>query len=458
MWGDTDAMANPPEPDADHPFANYPLWNVYHIRPDGHGGVIPIATLSPPAWHGQWTFVQYAEDGKQWWGLNPYAEPGINIAGIDYDAFRGTMYQLRGLADIGRASVALSGSRAFLAFADLDEHLHVRPAPAAATGQDLTALLPGDSATPPRPRLSGDPVLLAAPTSLYVYFRSGDHLIEATAPIAAQPQWQATEIEEVVNNQPVKPIQDPRAAILGNRRHVVYVGDDQDWHLLILSDAGRRTFGGVLANAGLRSQRYAGMAASQPSILATGQPAVLATGGVTHLVGRVYQDGLLYHLTFDGTTWSAPQDITALVRQVSPTLFEATYSPCLYETSRGVVVVYRAVRGDLWLVELAGNPPINLTVAAGRPGAAAGHPACFVLRDTPHVIYRGVDGEIHDIWLDAGTWHVRSVCPANTDKAAADPTATAGATAACVTFRGVDDQIHTANFDGTTWTCRTSGT
>src|SRR5580692_7642025 len=135
------------------------------------------------------------------------------------------------------------------------------------SGQDLTALLPGDSATPPRPRLSGDPVLLAAPTSLYVYFRSGDHLIEATAPIAAQPQWQATEIEEVVNNQPVKPIQDPRAAILGNRRHVVYVGDDQDWHLLILSDAGRRTFGGVLANAGLRAQRYAGMAASQPSIL-----------------------------------------------------------------------------------------------------------------------------------------------------------------------------------------------
>jgi subtilisin family serine protease/GH25 family lysozyme M1 (1,4-beta-N-acetylmuramidase) len=459
MWGDSDAMANPAEPDPDHPFATYPLWNVFHIRRDAQNAVIPIATLTPPAWGGHWTFVQYAEDGGNWWGINPYHEPGIRIGGIDYDAFRGTMYQLRCLADIGRPGIVLSGQRAFLAFANLDDHLHVRPAPAAEVGQDLTTILPAVG-NPPLPRTSADPALIATDAALFVYFRGGDHLVEATAPLAAQPlRWQASDVEEAVNNAPIRPLLDPRAAVLGNRRFVVYIGDDQDWHLLMLSDASRQTFGGILANAGLRPVRYAGMVASQPSILATGQAAVHATGGVTHIAGRVYQDGQLYHVRFDGANWSVPQDITALVHQVSPALFEATYAPCMYETSAGVAIVYRAVRGDLWVVALAaGDPPVNVTAATRRPGTAAGHPTCFVLRDIPHVVYRDVNGVIRDMWREGGTWHAQTVCPGDdTHQAAADPVATAGAARACVAFRGVDDQIHTADFDGATWTCRISG-
>jgi GH25 family lysozyme M1 (1,4-beta-N-acetylmuramidase) len=458
MWADTDDMDNPPDLDPDYPLSNYPLWNVYHARRDDHGVLIPIDQISAGGWGPNWTFVQYAEQGHQWWGMANYREPGINIPGLDFDAFRNSLYELRGLADIGRLGVAFLGAAPFIAFADLDNHLHVRPEPTSAAGQDLTGLLPGSSNDTAQPRISGDPVLLASPNAFYLYFRGGDHLVEASAPFANQLRWRAIDIEDTVNNTPVKPLHDPRAAILGNRRYIVYVGDDLDWHLVVCSETGRRSWSGILTSAGLPARRTAG----QPTIQATGQPTVYISATIIHLVGRVYQDGQLFYLTFDGTNWSPPEDITLGVQHLAPTLYAATCSPCIFETTRGLAVVYRAVRGDLWVVPRGGDAPVNLMVAtrtpaAGRASAASGHPTCFVLRDIPHVVYRGVDGQIRDMWLDAGNWQVRLLCPGDANKAAADPVATANGTTAYVVYRGTDEQIHTASFDGTTWTCNTTG-
>jgi GH25 family lysozyme M1 (1,4-beta-N-acetylmuramidase) len=448
MWSDSDMMNNPADLEPNYPMSNYPLWTVHHPR---RGRTLDqqqqdLVDTSLGGWGRNWQFIQYAAEGR-WWGIDPYTEPGINIPGLDWDAFRLSMHELRGLADIGRLGIALVGQFSsvpspldvsYIAHADLQDTLHVL-ADHGGREQDSSGTLR---------RNSGDPVLLATSTALCLYFRSGDHLVEATAAIATPSQWRTSEIEDIVNNSPIKPLHDPRAMVWGDRRYVVYVGDDRDWHLLISSDSGWRRSGGVLANAGMRAVANRGMA--------TGQAAVYVTRGVVHVMGRVDLHGHLFDVWSDGANWRH-DDVTALGRALIPTMPAATYSPCAYETSGGVAIVFRAVRGDLWVVTRADNAPTNLMDATQRPSArakaAAGHPTCFVLQDRPHIVYRGTDGVIYEIWLEGGTWHFQPVCSGTAHKAAADPVAAAHGASAVVAFRGADEQLHRARFNGSSWSC-----
>jgi lysozyme len=413
MWGDTDMMNDP------HTMSQYPLWIVWHV------GILPDLALG--GWGHDWDIVQYAEQGGNWRGLNPYTEPDINIPGIDLDAYHWTTYGLRGLADIGRPSIAFSGHSSYIAESDVGDVLHLLTG-TPWTDRNLTQL-------PSQPDLTGsDPVLLTSSTALFLYYRKGNHLIEATATQAAMESWHTAQIEDTQ-----APIHDPRAIMNGSKRHVVYWGADDDWHLLTWDGTWTRS-GGILSAAGIKTSATHGQS--------TGQPMLYVTGGVVHIVGRIGAEGHLYDVWFEGNAWRR-DDLTALGRSVIPTLPAATYSSCAHETSNGVGVVFRAVGGNLWVIDRTGNTPTNLTAAA-RATLAAGHPTCFVLNNEPHVVYRGSDKLIYDISLHGGVWRVQQVCAA---KAAADPVATSAGGMGMVAMRAMNGVIHFARFDGTAWTC-----
>jgi hypothetical protein len=76
-----------------------------------------------------------------------------------------------------------------------------------------------------------------------------------------------------------------------------------------------------------------------------------------------------------------------------------------------------------------------------------------VLNDIPHIVYRGSDKLIHEIFLDGLTWKTRTIC---TSEAAADPVASANTTIGAVVFRTVDGVIQLAQYDGTAWNCAPS--
>ena len=187
----------------------------------------------------------------------------------------------------------------------------------------------------------------------------------------------------------------------------------------------------------------------------TGQPAVYVTQGVAHVVGRAGLDGHLFDVWFDGAAGWKNDDVTALARANFPGMPAATYSPSVYEDSSGVGIVFRGVGGDLWVVNRspsvafpAGNAPTNLTLATfSQP--AAGNPTSFVLNNEPHVVYRGINGLIYDIWRHGGTWGVQQV---SAEKAAADPAATTNGTIGVVAVRAANGIIQAAQFDGTKWT------
>jgi hypothetical protein len=398
--------------------SNYPLWTIPRHFSTRHW---PRAEI-----------LQYAEEGGNWLGFAHYTEPHVNIAGTQYDAYNGTIYGLRGLADIGRPGVALNvvppglglNSVPHIAHAEIDDSLHLMVGPAWADRNLSAGDLPGRG---------GDPVLLASRDALFLYFRSGNDVIEATASGANNWRWNSDKLDALAI-----PIHDPRAVLSGDQRFVVYWGDDDDWHLLTWN-RGWAGSGGLLSRANLRTAMGG---------RSTGQPTVYVTRGVVHVVGRVDTDGHLFDLWLDGAAWRN-DDITALARRLAPTMPAATYSPCAYETSAGVAIAFRAVRGDIWVIRRNDHTPTNVTAAA-HAKSAAGHPTCFVLNDKPHIVYRGTDRLIYDIWPDGGVWHVGQICTA---QAAADPVATTNGTIALAAVRAHDGIIHAAQFDGTIWTC-----
>jgi hypothetical protein len=74
----------------------------------------------------------------------------------------------------------------------------------------------------------------------------------------------------------------------------------------------------------------------------------------------------------------------------SPTTYVTTFGAGVFKL--GEVLVHVAWHDN------------DLTIAAHSPATAAGNPAGYILGNTQHVVYRGVDGHIHEFWWD-GHWH-----------------------------------------------------
>src|SRR5262245_7952528 len=421
MWSDSDMMNNP------QVMSQYPLWTVYHGQPD-------LARITVGAWGNNWDFIQYAEQGGKWWGVNPYKEPGIDLAGLDFDAYKGTIYGLRGLADLGRASVALTPHGAFVAHSEVNEHIHLlyQGSPNAWTSADLM-----DGALP---SLGGDPALLAAGSALHLYFRSDGRVVEAVRS-SPSANWDATDLSSVAR---VPAVHDPRVVFANQQRFVVFSGDDDDWHLLTRNASGNWAVTHLLFEARRSVRTHIPPSSGQPNIY------FVSSSPHPRIVGRAGALGHLFEVALGQTGWEAT-DLTAASKGPSGTPPAATYSPAIYQTATDTFIVYRAVRGQLWQIARNARTATNISAAASSRVPAAGHPACFVLDRRVHVVYRGVDRGIYELSFDGVTWRARSL-PCQTP-AASDPACTTDGRSALVAYRAVDGVVHVARFDGSAWTC-----
>jgi len=117
-------------------------------------------------------------------------------------------------------------------------------------------------------------------------------------------------------------------------------------------------------------------------------------------------------------------------------------------------VVYRGT--DNHIHELWFNGKWNhndLTVATGNPPLAAGKPAGYTwsIDSTEHVVYRGADDRVHELWFN-GTWNHNDLTAAagNPPSPASDPEGYTWAVDKTehVVYRGTDNHIHELWFNG----------
>ena len=399
--------------------SRYPLWTL--------PGRLPM---------GGWRraeLLQYASDGDPWFGMQHYRETGVELPGVDYDMYNGTIYGLRGLADLGRVGVGLTPLGVVVARGETDQHIHLARESPPGTWTDLDLMrgsLPGQG---------GDPVLSASGTTVRLYFRSQRRVIEATQ---ATPSgtWDVEDLSSVAG---ATAFHDPRVLTFDDRRVVVFSGDDDDWHLL-----SRTASDPWIVTHLLSAARRSGGTSVPPS---SGQPMVYLASGSADLrvVGRAGPMGHMVELALGPSGWAATDlTVTAIGPHGIPPA--ATYSPAVYQSQTETFIVYRAIHGELWQIARNARRATNLTAASGIE-PAVGHPTCFVLAGRVHVIYRGVDQGIHELTLRNGSW-IAARLPCEVP-AASDPTCTADASAGQVAFRAMDGMVHVLRFDGYGWTC-----
>jgi GH25 family lysozyme M1 (1,4-beta-N-acetylmuramidase) len=438
-------------------FAKYPLWQKSYAGPRFVGGIdldnaphpiTPVFTeaaanraesqyrirqsIRPvPAriapWQ-DWTFFQYSPFTPKSLLHNPFELL------IDFDTYNGTVYGLRGLADLGRTGVAITAVGAVAAHCEIDQHVHLMREGAAGTWADVDLM---DGALP---AVGADPVLLGTGAGVVLCFRSDDRVVEAAQPVPGA-SWDVTDLSGIAG---ATAWHDPRAILAGGQRFVVFAGQDDDWHLLTRDQAGSWTAAHLLSEA-----RRSGVVPVPPS---SGQPALYVTAAspAPRVVGRAGPSGELLELALGARGWEATS-LNATVTGPQGPPPAATYSPCIYQTAAETFIVYRAVRGQLWQIARGARRAANISAAAPGSVAAAGHPACFALRDEAHVVYRGVDQGIHELSFRDGTWSARRL-PCD-GPAASDPACTADGSMALAAFRGMDGMIRVLRFDGSAWTC-----
>jgi len=397
--------------------AAYPLWTI-----TGH---------EPPAWP-HVTIWQYAEEGGKWLGRTHYSEPNVNIAGTQYDAYNGSIYGLRGLADLGHTAPHLVGNqvgnRECIAYAEPDGRVHLLELVAGAwRDQDLSTIIPT------APLAVGDPAAIGVGSEQFVLYRTSNGDIHALT-------RSLTNVNAPWSEFPTGPaaIDDPFVTLVQNDVHVVY-WNEFNYHIH-LSRQGGSTW---------HAAHTADLAATPPPPHASGSAVAYTHQNVLHFVSRAGGDGHL--IDSRAGAGGAPADLTATARDSAghpPPA--ATYRPATYTPAgKAPRIVFRAVRGDVWQIERDTLLAKDLSLNVGHAPPAAGSPTA-VVTDQAHVFYRTMDGTIIDIFDDAGVWSRRNVCA----DAAADPTAFVdGLGHAAFSFRAIDGSIRVARFVNGAWKC-----
>ncbi len=419
-------------------FGDYPLWVVRW--PAESQRFAQRLTLDPPlpAPWSDWAILQYSGD------FTPSEFTNLHAVSpqMDLNVSNGSIHVLRGLADLGRPAPHGTAVR-FVAYADENGTILVLTFVGYWLEANLTELARDPSAVQ-GPLAAGDVAACEVGDRQYIAFRGRDdgHLyeIERNGAQITLTDLSATVVNVGTGFDPAGrlPAADPTYLAHGADRTIVYWGEDNSQYLL-------RNNGGTW-QATLDATR------GSQSVAASGNAAVFfADDSSIGIVARAGADGHLVELGTDGTAWTR-RDLTAQ----SPTAVAATYRPAPYQLSDGsVLVVYRAVRGELHQIRQDSTDE-NLSQLAGGAPTCAGNPVAFVLNDVPHVVYRRPNGRLHEIAGDgAGGWMHREL-PCE-ERAAADPAASiateGGRPAAFVVFRGRSGAFHEATLTAATWSC-----
>ncbi len=192
--------------------------------------------------------------------------------------------------------------------------------------------------------------------------------------------------------------------------------------------------------------------ASTPTVKvppASGKPAgyVFGTQGTQHVVFRGADDHI-HELWADKNVWHADDATHAAA---------AASDPAGYAYGAMEHVVFRGTDNHVYMVYSNPNPnggwhsPVSDLTELTKPPApakapvAAGNPTAYVLgtNGTHHVMLRGTDSHIHEMWFD-GTWHpVGDLTGSSAPPAASDPaTCVVAPGIQYVIYRGKDNRIH----------------
>lgn len=404
-------------------FGHYPLWVVW-VNP----GEPPL----PAGWT-RWHFWQWHFEES----TTPMPAPfSHSDRGVDLNRFNGTIYQLRGMADLGATAPHLVGNQECIAHTEVDGRIHLSEyVNGSWIDQDLFNQVRSTNISGTLPLAAGDPAATALGSEQVIVYRSingGVHAITRTL-TAADSSWHAVDI----TGGGGRAVGDPFVFIFQNNIHVIY-WDQFDDHVHV-----------VRVNAVWQGESLS----DRPSPSAPSQISGIGTGyeyqNRLHVVSRSRNDGHLFDLTAPARS-ALPLNLTATAHVRGGQLPAATYRPTTYTLAgKAPRIVFRAVRGDIWQIERDTLNAMNLSRDAGNAPKAAGSPTA-VVSDRAHIFYRTLDGNIIDIFDDAGVWRRRNVCA----EAAADPRAFVDSRGgAAVTFRAIDGTIRIARFVNGAWRC-----
>ena len=224
-------------------------------------------------------------------------------------------------------------------------------------------------------------------------------------------------------------------------QHVVYVGVDSDVHELWWDPNGWHHADVTVAAGG------APPAASDPYINLAGY--VFEAQGTQHVLYRG-TDNHVHELWWDPNGWHHA-DLTAATGAPGPA--DAVPVGYVFEAQGTQHVVYVGVDSDvheLWW-DPNGWHHADLTAATGAPGPADAVPVGYVFeaQGTQHVVYVGVDSDIHELWWDTNGWHHNDLTAATgAPPAASDPDINLAGYVfedqgtQHVIYRGADNHVH----------------
>jgi lysozyme len=422
-------------------FTEYLLWVVDMVN---H----PPQLLGWP----DWACWQYAEDGTA-----GYHEPGIGggAAGIDFNAFRGSIHELRGLADLGAPAVTLDGALVIHGEPRLDVGSAPSMLVALTVGQDPAQPILDANGTPVI--AAGDPIAIAGTS--WVVWRGRDAAVWAldARALASPPiSLHAVARDAGTPPAPIAPaFSDPSGFSAGTRAIVLFTDEGGDLHALWTEDDGSWTHQNVhrvVANTA-GGMIPASCGASGASDDTGWRLAYRAIDGTVHEATLRATDGQWLH-----------RDLTAAAGAAT----FATGEPAVYFADGVLSVAHRGVGGGVYELSADRALPQGVDASAAGP-QAAGSVAVYIERTIPHLVYRSVDGAVVDAGfgaLDASpnTWLVQDLTASTTNtpdatdqppRAAADPVVWIHSQGAVhVTWRGVDGSLYDASSAPTGWTGR----
>jgi microsomal dipeptidase-like Zn-dependent dipeptidase len=184
------------------------------------------------------------------------------------------------------------------------------------------------------------------------------------------------------------------------------------------------------------------LGATPGAVPAAGNPFGYAERGNQHVVYRGADDFIheLWWSPESGAQW-AVGDLRAV-----PGAVPSTSDPHGYCGAGIQHVVYRGGDGYIWELWWSADRGWSVGTLHLTPGAqvAVGRPCGYINSGDQHVVYRGLDRHIHELWWShAGGWQVGDLASTpNAVPAAGDPVGYSHLGSQHVVYRGTDGYIH----------------
>jgi hypothetical protein len=208
-------------------------------------------------------------------------------------------------------------------------------------------------------------------------------------------------------------------------------------------------------NGHLHSLSWQGQGAVLHEDLVGGANAIAAQGDPAAYLDTTRNRNVVVYRAVDGYVrsiyWSdGPSGMDDLSGYAHTPHADGDPAACYVARHDAHYVVYRAADGHIYLLQWTGEQPVggvDLTATANAP-LAGGEPRIWdnAAADRHHVVYRGVDGHVHDLsWMPSlalTPTHRDLSVEAWSPPAAGDPFGFDGETYQHVIYRGKDEHIH----------------